>query len=336
MISIIIPVYNAEKYLKDCINSILNQTYKDIELLLIDDGSQDNSYAICRQYEKEDCRVRSYHKSNAGVSDTRNYGIERALGEFISFCDADDIVDLDLYAMLYEAIEKYNVDRAVGGYAFFYNNGNKVYCKPRIKDGKYEADEILNRMIDDGTMSGFLFSGVNNSLFRKKIIEDNRLRFDKNIRYNEDSLFSLQYMLNSRSIYSFQSIPTYYYRQYDGSATGRRMVGDKYLLLRETLWSMGLEKKNVDFEKQMKRRIVTEALWEILDIAKSENGWKAVQDIEKILKSDKLRGSLSVIHSEDLNIYKRFYFNLMKLRMPLALYLSTKVIFPILTKFISR
>ena len=71
MISIIIPVYNAEKYLNDCINSILNQTYKDIEVLLIDDGSLDNSYAICKQYEKEDCRVSVYHKSNSGVSDTR-------------------------------------------------------------------------------------------------------------------------------------------------------------------------------------------------------------------------------------------------------------------------
>lgn len=336
MISIIIPVYNAEKYLNDCINSILNQTYKDIEVLLIDDGSLDNSYAICKQYEKEDCRVSVYHKSNSGVSDTRNYGIERAVGEFISFCDADDVVDMNLYAMLYEAIEKYNVDRVVGGYEFFYDNGNKVYCKPRIKDGRYEANEILSRMIDDGTMSGFLFSGVHNSLFRKKIIEDNRLWFDKNIKYNEDSLFSFQYMLNSRSIYSFQSIPTYCYRQHDSSATSRRMVGDKYKELRNKLYDMDLQKLNINFDMQMRRRVITEALWQVLDIAEKMNGKDAIRQIRKVLSDDLVRKNISVIKPKELNIYKRYFYYMMKWKRSHIIYYSSKYILPVLSKIISR
>ena len=96
MISIIVPVYNTEKYLRECLDSILAQTYTDIEVILIDDGSKDGSLSICQEYASIDKRVRVYHKENSGVSDTRNFGIEHANGEFISFCDSDDKVDSEL------------------------------------------------------------------------------------------------------------------------------------------------------------------------------------------------------------------------------------------------
>lgn len=336
MISIIVPVYNAEKYLRECLDSILVQTYEDIEIILVDDGSLDDSLKICQEYENKDKRIIVYHKENSGVSDTRNYGIEHASGEYISFCDADDAIVPELYEMLYKAMIKYQVDRVVSGYMYLFDDGRTVYSKPRISDGRYNAKYILRKMIDDGTLSGFLFSGVYNSLYKKKIIYENNIRFNTDIKYNEDSLFSLQYMLASKSIYSLQSKPTYFYRQHESSSTKQRTIGDKYETLRNVLCNMDLQNMDMDFEIQMKRRMVTEALWQILDISDKERGVEAIRDIKKILKDKKLQSNLYVIHFKNLNIYKKYYYVLMRLRMAWALYFSSSKLFPILSKYISR
>ncbi|HAQ0795523.1 TPA: glycosyltransferase, partial [Enterococcus faecium] len=100
-ISIIVPVYNVEKYLKKCVDSILGQTFTDFELLLIDDGSTDNSGSICDELAKTDNRIKVIHKENGGLSDARNIGIEVAKGDFIGFIDSDDYIDEDMYAFLY-------------------------------------------------------------------------------------------------------------------------------------------------------------------------------------------------------------------------------------------
>ena len=336
MISIIVPVYNTEKYLRECLDSILAQTYKDLEVILVDDGSKDSSLLICHEYASIDKRVRVYHKENSGVSDTRNFGIELAKGEFISFCDSDDKIDPELYQILYNAINEQDVDRVVCGYVYLYDGGKTLYSKPRILDGKYESNVILRKMIDDGTLSGFLFSGVNNSLFRRKIICENNLRFEPYIRYNEDSLFSFKYMLFSRSIYSLQSKPTYFYRQHDDSSTNKRTVGDKYKLLRQALVNMKLEKIDIDFEIQMKRRTVTEALWQVLDIAKKENMVESVRDIRSLLKNEELQRCITTICIEDLNVYKKVFFILMKARMPLMLFFLSNKLVPVLSRYLSR
>lgn len=336
MISIIVPIYNTEKYLRECLDSLLAQTYTNIEIILVDDGSEDNSLLVCQDYARIDKRVRVYHKENRGVSDARNFGIKQAKGEYISFCDSDDKVVPELYQTLYDIMIKFDVDRVVGGYAYMYSSGRTLSCKPRIPDGKYKANYILGKMIDDGTLSGFLFSGVNNSLYKKSIILNNKLLFDSRIKYNEDSLFSLQYMLHSQSIYSFQKEHTYFYRQHEESSTKKRTVGDKYKLLRQILWNMQLDRIDINFKLQMKRRTVTEALWQILDISEKENGIIAIQDIRKILLDVELHKAITVINIKDLNIYKKFYYILMKNKMACILYLSSSKLLPILSKYISR
>lgn len=114
-ISIIVPVYNVEKYLKKCVDSILNQTFRDFELILVDDGSPDNSGAICDQYAKEDTRVRVIHKENGGLSSARNAGIEDAKGKYLGFVDSDDYIAEDMYELLYNNIIKEDVDLSICG-----------------------------------------------------------------------------------------------------------------------------------------------------------------------------------------------------------------------------
>lgn len=110
MISVIVPVFNTEKYLDQCIQSILSQTYSNIELLLVDDGSTDSSGAICDRYAEQDSRVRVFHKPNGGVSSARNKGLEVAKGEYVIYCDADDWIDVDMYKVMYDKASSENLD----------------------------------------------------------------------------------------------------------------------------------------------------------------------------------------------------------------------------------
>ena len=105
-ISIVVPVYNVEQYLEKCVNSIINQTYKNLEIILVDDGATDSSGNMCDELAKSDNRIKVYHKENGGLSDARNYGVERATGEYIGFVDSDDYIDSEMYEKLYEAIKK--------------------------------------------------------------------------------------------------------------------------------------------------------------------------------------------------------------------------------------
>ena len=116
MISVIIPVFNAEKYLRECLDSVANQTYNDLEILLIDDGSKDSSPQICDGYAAADSRFTVIHKENGGVSSARNTGIENAHGNLMAFVDADDVLDLDMYEILVHALETTDSDIAACSY----------------------------------------------------------------------------------------------------------------------------------------------------------------------------------------------------------------------------
>ena len=125
LISIIVPVYNVEKYLKKCVYSILNQSYKKLEVILVNDGSTDNSGKICDELSREDSRINVYHKDNGGLSDARNYGVAKANGEYVGFVDSDDYIDQYMYENLYKAIRKYNTQIAECGITRVYKN-NKL------------------------------------------------------------------------------------------------------------------------------------------------------------------------------------------------------------------
>lgn len=123
LISIILPIYNIQGYLKKCMDSIFAQTYKNLEIIMIDDGSTDKSSEMCDEYLKADSRVVVFHKKNGGLSDARNYGIERAKGEYITCIDPDDYVDIDYIEYLYKLIEKYNAKMSVCQHRVVYDSG---------------------------------------------------------------------------------------------------------------------------------------------------------------------------------------------------------------------
>ncbi|WP_300766235.1 glycosyltransferase family 2 protein [uncultured Acetatifactor sp.] len=146
LISVIIPIYNVEKYLPTCMESIFSQTYRKLEIILVDDGSKDNCSRLCDEYAEKDDRVKIYHKENGGLSDARNYGVERANGEYITYVDSDDYVDSDYIEYLYLLIRKYNSQIALCQHRVHYNNG---FIKEIGKTGDEEltVSRCLERML---------------------------------------------------------------------------------------------------------------------------------------------------------------------------------------------
>ena len=203
-ISVIVPVYNAEKYLRRCIDSILSQTFTDFELLLIDDGSKDSSGAICDEYAAKDNRVRVFHKENGGVSSARNLGLDNATGEWIAFVDSDDYV-LPSYLATYVEISSENVDLCIVGIIPDYSISSDYQITKTSVDyfGDVKGAMLL---LNDCQMMGSLC----NKLFRTSIITSHELRLDECCKFREDEDFFLKYMCYARNV-STTSIECYVY-----------------------------------------------------------------------------------------------------------------------------
>lgn len=206
MISVIVPIYNAEKYLHRCIDSILAQSYTDFELLLIDDGSPDNSGAICDNYAAKDGRIRVFHKENGGVSSARNIGIKYAIGDWISFIDSDDYVNCDYLYELY----KYHIsaDLIIGSFQMVGTNIEDFY-------GIIPVNSFTRTQFKDMLV---LYGGGENlgcacfKLYKRDIIRRYNILYNDNISASEDWLFTLDYLRYIHTICTSDK-PNYYYER---------------------------------------------------------------------------------------------------------------------------
>lgn len=190
IISVIVPVYKAENYLHRCIDSILAQTYTDFELLLINDGSPDNSGAICNDYALKDSRVRVFHKENGGVSTARNLGLDNARGKYITFCDADDYVGED-WLMAYDETINDNLDFAIQG-IFYITNKGELEIKKLVPNKGSNLNDKRNLIVQ--LMNQGVYGYPVTKLFRRQLIEDNHIRFDTNSAFREDAQFFSKFL----------------------------------------------------------------------------------------------------------------------------------------------
>ncbi|MED5076040.1 glycosyltransferase [Geobacillus stearothermophilus] len=189
VVSIIVPVYNAEAYLRDCVDSILSQTYKNIEVILVNDGSTDKSGMICDEYKGIDYRVKVIHQENSGPSVARNTGIDAATGTYIQFVDADDKVDPDMTRKLVEAMEqRENIQLVVCG--FNETDGFMVSRNVPFIEGVYSKKEFLSFFGRLYSFIGYLW----NKLYDTEFIRKFRIYFRENIDLGEDLLFNLEYL----------------------------------------------------------------------------------------------------------------------------------------------
>lgn len=203
-VSIIVPVYNVERYLCKCVDSLLAQTCPDFEVLLIDDGSTDASGKLCDGYAAKDARVKAYHQPNGGVSKTRNAGIDNALGEWITFVDADDWLDRQYLEKLIYAQKKYNADLTMCEFINIDAETGKSSCRASF-DGNvfYGKDEIqalvVPKTLDDST--GQMIGHPICKLYRASILKEFDIRFIERIRLHEDRMFNYEYAQYISSFY---------------------------------------------------------------------------------------------------------------------------------------
>lgn len=222
LISIVIPIYNAEKYLEECLNSIKNQTYKNFEVIMVNDGSKDESETICKRFLEYDARFRYFTKENGGVSSARNLGLDNVKGDFITFIDSDDWIAEKHLELLINSIKKTNSDIVVSCYKEFDNNIDTYYTivytkqeKNLLNFEKMNRDDFLT--IFPKLMSiNVCFNNAVAKLFRKELV--NNLRFDTSIKYGEDLDFYFSLYLNVESV-SYVDELTYVYRIHGDSTT---------------------------------------------------------------------------------------------------------------------
>ena len=211
-ISIIVPVYKVEKYIERCINSILNQTFTDFELILVDDGSPDRCGAICDNYSKIDKRIKVIHKKNEGLSEARNVGIKVSTGEYIAFVDSDDFINKNMYKVLYENAIKYEADISMCQFKYIYpddviDESLEIYSKEVLIYNNTQALEMLYKE------KKLQFIVAWNKLYKKELFCDISYDYGK---IHEDE-FIIHELIYKSNIITFSLEEMYYYLQREGS-----------------------------------------------------------------------------------------------------------------------
>lgn len=289
-LSIVVPIYNAEEYLEECIESIINQTFHDFELILVNDGSKDNSLLIAKKWANKDIRIKIIDKENEGVSSARNQGIKIAQGEYIGFVDSDDYINAYMYEKLIKSIEDTNSDIAIckrvipgreKNYGHEYPNGtlfsfanNKESWKKKFYQGDTETF-------------------VTNKLFRTEFLRKIGVRF-KRYSLFEDRLYLMElYLGNPRLIYVNEEL--YYYRPVEGSSV-QRYYAQRFLIIKEIY----------KCELELNRKFENNEYLQVIDKSLAESISNCIIQEKQVLKKKDRTILYSIRCSEEFqNIYKK-------------------------------
>ena len=267
-ISVVIPMYKVEKYLKKCIESVLKQTYTNLEIILVDDGSPDKCGEICEEYKKKDSRIKVIHKENGGLSDARNKGIDVATGKYVTFIDSDDFIEENYIEFLYNLIQKYNADISIGSHKVIYNN--RIIDKSTYKEFSENSEKILEKILyDDGVdLSAW------GKLYKIKLFDE--IRFPKGRLY-EDSATTYK-LIHLANVIAVSSRPIYNYVMRNNSIS----QGDFNLKKMELITSTNemtdfIKKEYPDLEMACNRRMMWAYLSTLSQLAKSKKRNKEVE-----------------------------------------------------------
>lgn len=217
LISVIVPVYNAENYLDKCIESLLEQTYQNLQLILVDDGSPDRCPAICDRYATVDARIQVIHKENGGVSSARNVGLDNADGKYVCFVDSDDIVPANGIMELYDGMSLNDSQYVAGICAILHNKKVKnPIATDRLIQYSETPNSLLDYIVQPGSYSPYA------KMFITAIINENNIRFDENLKCSEDALFIRQYLAFCTSIRMVAKVVYRYNADNDHSLSKKR------------------------------------------------------------------------------------------------------------------
>lgn len=262
-VSVVVPVYNSEVYLNECIESLLAQTLPNCEFIFVNDGSKDNSLSILESYQNKDERIIIISQENQGVSVARSRGIDAAKGKYIGFVDADDVVDAEMFRTLYETATLNQVEIVVSRVkkeqdGIVISNPHP-FASNTVFISDYIQDQIIPYMIQKDSLNS-----VCNKLYQSDVINQNQIRFPKGVALGEDGLFNIQFLTHANSIL-FIDYSGYFYREVQGSATRNILLKDYF--------KQSLEMYHFDYYVFLKGKI------EI----KNGKKWKGLRLIEKVV-----------------------------------------------------
>lgn len=260
LITVIVPVYNVEKYLNRCVDSILNQTLTNLEIILVNDGSTDNSPNICNKYRNQDSRIKVIHKENARVAAARNDGIKIAQGKYISFIDSDDWIECNMLEKMYECAEKVRADFVMCDYAKKGITSSYSVTQP-IDGGFYDRSRIETKLFS----SLIMFDNIEfpptisnwTCLFNRDFLIENNLYYDEDIHYCEDSIFGSKAMYKANRFYYMknQYFYNYFYNPSSTTTVANLNKWNSYIKINERLEDY-FNSSNFDFSNQIKVNMV--------------------------------------------------------------------------------
>ncbi|MFB9325056.1 glycosyltransferase family 2 protein [Paenibacillus aurantiacus] len=329
-VSVIIPVYNAERYLRRCIESLLAQTLAACEFLFVNDGSEDGSAAVIADYMRRDARVRLISQANQGVSMARNAGLEAACGEYIGFMDADDVVEPDMFERLYEAAAESGCDVVISNYETEME-GRRVVTTYPFPQGAPQGRNVIERWVLPYFMEHDNMNAVWNKLYRAEAVRAYGVRFPKRVALGEDGLFNLRFFARAQRM-RYIDYAGYHYLEAAGSAT-RDMTKHDYFAQAVSAytseWPDGAAGV-VDPGRMRTLRaikLVNSALslaYQYAATPASGAGfYRRYRLIRRIVRNTELRGALSAYDDEayrKLGRYQRFVLDMMRRRFTPAVY----------------
>lgn len=297
-ISVIVPVYNTEKYLKKCLDSLVNQTLKEIEIIIVNDGSKDNSQIIIDSYSDKYAQVKSFEKPNGGLSDARNFGIDRAEGEFIGFVDSDDYVDLTMFERMYYLAKKHDAEIAVCDLEKVNEKGESFRSLP-------QSPQLPEKIIlkEHFTFFGEFECFACNKIFKKELFE--KLRFSKGLHFEDIELIP-QLILKSNVIAKINEPFYKYFERQDSITKTHTSKGLDIFIAIENVYNAFLKSNYNTFENEMKRFQIFQGYYCYLAYVAFVNDKPLKSEMLDVL-SDKMK-EFKIKKSEIFH-YKRFNSN---------------------------
>ena len=308
-VSVIVPVYNVEKYLEKCLNSIVNQTYKNIEIILVNDGSTDNSLEIMKKFKQKDDRIILLEKENGGLSDARNYGLKKASGSYISFVDSDDFINEKMLEILVNNLIQYKADISMCQFKMFFYDTNKISYTTENNIICYNKKEALKKLLNsDETIGNHAW----NKLYKKELFDGVEYPKGKNF----EDIGTTYKLFDKSKVIVYTDFMGYYYYQRENSITGNlnlKSLKDGLDLEKERY--SYLIKKYPELKRELLRNRADYSLMYIVGLAKinEKNVFKEKETYEeyKILKSYIKQNGMKDIFEDNSNTYKIFAILLM-------------------------
>ena len=335
-VSVIVPVYNVEKYVAQCLVSIVGQTYRNLEIIIVDDGSTDNSLQICEGFADKDSRITVIQQLNSGVSVARNTGIDAATGEFLTFVDSDDWLEKRMYEkMIHEINTNPGLDMVMCDSTLIAKDSN-TKSTDFIRQGYYSKTQIISEiypvLLVTEDFGKIPVVSVWNCLMKRSILMEQHIRFEAQLRYSEDYLFMAEFMIHTNSFYYLKGDHLYNYRQYEESRS-KKLQPDwwsNFLDLNHKLKVL-LDSTEFAFTRQLKLQLIHSALFlssAIFNNKGLRQGEK-LHLLKKIFNEPELKAAFSNLDFHKQSLPLKVVLYLMKRKMALSYLIYRNMVFKI-------